>query len=339
MSVKKTTTTTVTQVGNQRPQTRTSASTSVTHESPRQRARRVASENSTFFRFVLSGSLGLLFMVMILLVGTTAFYVENQDDLTWLNSDGTFNENSYNLQITVTNDTPLIDLNGLTLNEVFEGQAFVFDEHFNGSLNETLISGGNYAFLNNQYLIFDTSLAVFLYYEFINNGNIYLNISGYSDGKGSLNLRFENVNIYPQIFQFSIDNFISIKTNQNTDQLRLNRYPNTGISYIDRLFILDLDELGLENLTKEQLDEYYDIYINNKEKRLMDSFYGLGDVVVSNYQGFGQNIAQPASQILDALRPRIENFDEGIDMIRDGWKYIFTGELFVDLWKEIWGDE
>jgi hypothetical protein len=157
--------------------------------------------------------------------------------------------------------TPVNDLDGATLLEFFEtGPSIIFDERFNGVLNETPLSGGNYTFLNNEYLVFDTSLSVYLYFEFINNGNVYVNINGYSDGNGIVNLRLGTVNL--DNFEFlGLNNYSSeVFNNIQTDQLRLNRYADTGVVYIDRLLVVDLDYYDI-NLSKYQLDYYYQLYI------------------------------------------------------------------------------
>jgi len=56
---------------------RVTTNTRITQESRLERSRRIASQNSTLFRFALSGTIVILFLGLFLLIGTTDYYFEN----------------------------------------------------------------------------------------------------------------------------------------------------------------------------------------------------------------------------------------------------------------------
>lgn len=312
----------VTPSGQKKSSSSTTYVTRVTQETPRQKARRVASENSTFFRFVLSGSIGVLFLVMIMLVGTVEYYEVNSEQLNWINNDGTFNENSYNLQVTLTNDTPLNDLNGLTLNEVFNSNKFVNGDFTDGTngWNVNTFDGVSLNIINDSLQITSTSPGrVWLYQNGLsfNSGDTYYLRFDINITQGTLSLwnyvGGGSIATNRDFMWSSITNYNGIYSKKSNASLNNDGFfigntatQSINVIYLDNFILLNLNDLGIINLTQQQLDNYFDIWQENKEKRSIETYYGLGDVIVSNYVGFGENVINPATRIFDYLRQGIK---------------------------------
>lgn len=323
--------------------------TRVTQETPRQRARRVASENSTFFRFVLSGSIGVIFLVMIMLVGTVEYYEVNAEFLNWLNDDGTFNENSYNLQVTLTNDTPLDNLNGLTLNQVFNENNILSNDFYDWqsydggiNVNPTLINDDIIRFeINNggsgitQIVNYTLNTNIYIRFKYYGSQNGIIQYGFIENGVGS-RLNSTPLLTIEQVFSRIYSINLSLK------DFIFGRVNNQGLAYIylKDYVLLNLDYLNLNNLNQQQLNDYYDLWQQNKEERSIDIYYGLGDVIVSNYVGFGENVINPASRILDFLTqlikfgrdPKEIPFDEIQPEIGS-----FIDRAIIDLFRKIFG--
>jgi hypothetical protein len=314
---------------------RVTTNTRITQESALARSRRIASQNSTLFRFALSGSIFILFFGLLLGVGTTEYYQDNAQTLQWIDSNGQFIEDSYNLQITISNQTPLDDLNGLTLDEVFFDSNLFDITQFSSAVPPTVRA--TFDRIQNDFYYWKRGtdnrwISVSDFQGDLTTSNLYYNIE--IDTNLTTNYRILNntglngSGIYSGISNGDINAFITVAFNG----LNIPVDAEFGI-HINGLYI-NLSVLGITS-TKEQLDYWYNIWQENNETRNLDNYYNLGNTVVSNFEGMNDSIFQPALRIYDSLRPQIENVSEGVEMIQEGWRYIFSGKLFTDLWKEI----
>jgi hypothetical protein len=317
---------------------RVTTNTRITQESALARSRRIASQNSTLFRFALSGSIFILFFGLLLGVGTTEYYQDNAQTLQWIDSNGEFIEDSYNLQVTISNQTPLDDLNGLTLNELFIDNNINNDNWVpflaNININNDILTATSTGTIPSVYQINDYNVGDYLYMS--------VNVNVLS-GNSNIRLIIDNrniVNIKLPLNQWTRLSAYTISINNVADGWEVAYRGSTiaGDQYqfqISDLILLNLSNINLEHLTQQQIDYYFDIWKENQQNRNLDNYYNLGNTVVSNFEGMNDSIFQPALRIYDSLRPQIENVSEGVEMIEEGWKYIFSGKLFSDLWKEI----
>lgn len=254
------------------------------------------------FNLVTSLSTYIIVMLIIVLAGTTTFYSENKENLSWLNNDNTFNESSYQLYKSYGLDTPLNDLNGLSLNEVYrDGNLLSLPPNFNDWTSAS--SGGNTSVLNFYSDYFDVSVPNYhvakfrttfnfvkqnyYYYNWDVKGDAYSNYLHYYSGSSykiwsylnvgwqNLSLKYQNSAGYSSIAFY----FQSVAYNGTTSTID-----------IKNTYILDLTVLNLENVSKEDLDFYFNEYIDLQDQANLDTFKELGSIPVSNYSTLGQVI-------------------------------------------------
>jgi hypothetical protein len=149
------------------------------------------------------------------------------------------------------NDTPIEDLNGLTLNEVFNGSQVIPYAQSNGIVNLTTISNINPSNYEVRILI--------------NTDQHYLRVE----------LQYNNLHnrffIFTQQILYNSDTsgldnsllILSYKNSSTSPFWRFIGYTDSNITdtYL-KINYLNLDDLGLTSLTKEQLDRYYELWQN-----------------------------------------------------------------------------
>jgi hypothetical protein len=315
----------------------TTKSTRITQESRLDRSRRIASQNSTLFRFALSGTIVFLFFGLFLLIGTTDYYNANAQELKWIDDNGQFIENSYNLQVTITNDTPLDELNELFV----DSQIALNSEFSNGTTN---FSNNNSTFTvsNGRGTLLGSGTAsdMWLWQNGINVvGNDYYFISSirvttsnytkfrYFNGASFVDYDFKvpaDVNYYNLSTKFT-----SLGSNF---QLIAMVFPNStaqnGHGYlIDYFRVYNLTDLGI-NLTKQELDEYYNIWEENKQSRSLETYNNLGNIPVTNLENMNSGLFKPAVDIVNGLT---DTASGALGFSLQAWNFV------IDIWNRIWG--
>jgi hypothetical protein len=166
----------------------------------------------------------------------------------------------------ITLDTPIEELNGLTLNEVFRDNNELNGKTLN-AVNSTILS-----IIDGLYTISIDILANANRIETTVNFAIptnlyYMNASIYALYNNLVELQIggTGVAIVPTSNEWFT--YSAIHTAVNNTRARF--YHRTGTNYTvsdiykqKDLLILNLTSLGLTSLTKTQLDDYFDIYIN-----------------------------------------------------------------------------
>lgn len=176
-------------------------------------------------------------------------------------------------------DEPIEEFNDLTLRQVFEngqlseGVWFTFSSSISENTNEIIewISSGTTIF----------SLIRNTYNNSINVGDIYYvngsiraltdNISSFRIQKIGNNVTVQD-NPIPDIwYDYS---FLQVSTDQDVEEFRALALLTTSVSgkiaQITKPLILNLTELGIDNLTQEQMDYYYDRYLRYKDSTIND---------------------------------------------------------------------
>lgn len=150
----------------------TTKTTRITQESRLDRSRRIASQNSSLFRFALSGTIVVLFFGLFLLIGTTDYYNANAQDLKWVDDNGQFIEKSYNIEIYKNNLLLNENLIYGTINN-FTGQ-YTIDSLNRGLVTENYLNVYN---VRSFTLSFDQSVDNnVIIFQYDNNYN-YLGVS------------------------------------------------------------------------------------------------------------------------------------------------------------------
>jgi hypothetical protein len=283
--------------------------TRIVQESRLQKSRRIASENSTLFRFALSGTIVMLFFGLFLLIGTTDFYYENQQELNWIDSNGQFIENSYNIQtIQVDNNVPLIDLNNLTLSQVFDVPNF-FQELF-------ILNNVTTAFYGTKYILYEPGDLLFISSEIENVGLIETLIIETPDP-------YLNYNVNNNFVTFNYQSNLSGTT------FLIYYYLLTSVTGFIDLKIYNLTDLGI-NLDYHYINEYYQIYLNNLNTRSLESFYNLGNIPITNLENMNTVLFKPATDIVGGMT---DTANTAIGFTLQAWNFV------GDIWKRIWGVE
>ena len=177
----------------------------------------------------------------------------------------------------ITLDTPIEELNNLTLNEVFRDGIINSNPYFNsgttgyngvsstlsiqdGLLKITSTATNDYGFR------FDSNLTSFtagdkIYYitDAIVQSNFTNSRLRTAFGTGSITPVDVTDNSQP--FSY-IKNVITSGIPNHFLQFFQSSYFVGDITFVKYLLVINLTSLGINNLTKTQLDDYYDIYIN-----------------------------------------------------------------------------
>ena len=175
-------------------------------------------------------------------------------------------------QDTIANEfQPLHELNGLSLNDVFDTYNEILNGDFSNGTTNWLSSTSINA--NNGYLQIGptTSQTPIAYQNItINSGNTY-----YMKADVRLeNLSVNDLRIYfqpggtdvrllnPDILTWYTlsQNYVAGTTHTNFRLLALNLSNNNITFNLDNVFVIDLTALGIDNLTTDKLDDYYEIY-------------------------------------------------------------------------------
>ena len=164
------------------------------------------------------------------------------------------------------NDIPIAELNGLTLNEVFDDGNIIANNFTNFT---TFSPGATYTFNN-----LNITADYVNHGTFIDSPSLPLNNVAYVNFSAKLNsvllssprVLLDNDQVYQQLtVQTSFQNYSMLKTMTTANRvLRISRTadPSTfNVSY-QNFHLINITALGLTSLTKAQLDTYFNIYLN-----------------------------------------------------------------------------
>jgi hypothetical protein len=160
---------------------------------------------------------------------------------------------------TKDNHHQIEELNGLSLHEVFNQDLIInntFDLNYNGWL--TYITGGSVNWVSGRVQIISTTGVSSIYQSNkIINGNYYyvrIDIESIIGNTG-----FEGFTS-PPVLSTGSHSFIR---QGNTTSFTVKRANNGDNIYVDNIYLYDLTDLGIDDLTVEEMDDYYDQYIDN----------------------------------------------------------------------------
>jgi hypothetical protein len=169
------------------------------------------------------------------------------------------------------NDTPIEELNGLTLNELFIDSQLLLNPNFDDSSNYTLIN----ASIDNGIGTYSTIVGSAIDQNITaTNGHIYYfttiakrdNTTGsmlpiFVTSFGNLTSTQTSINLTNDFQRHSI--IVTVNTS-TTGIWRLARVPGNSLINVDTQALYNLTSLGIDSLTQSQLDRYYELW-NNPE--------------------------------------------------------------------------
>jgi hypothetical protein len=262
-------------------------SQSQTYTKSESSTRRTYGEKYPWSSFLNIPTFAILFVMVI--IGSSFLYYNNNIDTYMPTVDANGLRQPYKVEY--LNDQPISELNGLTLNEVFDD-------------NNTWISANGMGYYSNNitrseipYLEYDfhtiqtftrtgvnlTSLSlqtVYLYLEYQFDEvplNMYLISLDYSSTNSN--------NIFSLTQQNGI--YSNIITRTELGYLLLQTTTSIPIgSAITKWYVIDTISLGIDTLTKEQMDEYYNLY-QEQDGVQFDNYYYLD---VDDYSVLGQKV-------------------------------------------------
>ena len=167
----------------------------------------------------------------------------------------------------ITLDTPIEELNDLTLNEVFRDSQLLLNPEFTSTANWALVS----ATISNNELTYNSSVGMFARQSQIhNNGDVlyYINFAKRDNTTGGSNISFIssglNVSNSLLLYYNNTLNFYSgiLTLTDDSETFSITRIGGNSIITIEKNYLYNLTSLGISSLTQQQLDDYYDIYVN-----------------------------------------------------------------------------
>jgi hypothetical protein len=163
------------------------------------------------------------------------------------------------------NDTPIEELNDLTLNEVFRDNNLY-------NLSYNLVSNYNVTLtINDDTTAIESNINNFMYYDMTNiyrdvDDTLYIRLK-YNPNNSSpilktvlTSINYTKISNY--IYYYGIDNYLN-----GIDHLRFAWFNTGSVSfevdiYTDDSFILNISDLGISSLTISQIDRYYELWQN-----------------------------------------------------------------------------
>lgn len=166
------------------------------------------------------------------------------------------------------NDQPITELNGLTLNEVFENANIFNEMYFNdwSIVNADLVSNDEKKItIQGQTANLEGSFNYFLDLIVSNNDKIYLRYEWDSEFINDTDLViFTNTSIIvlDTITTKNYSNIIDIDNSNLITRVRfdINNGNNIYQQMIYKPYFINITSLGIDTLTKEQMDHYYSMY-------------------------------------------------------------------------------
>jgi len=184
----------------------------------------------------------------------------------------------------ITLDTPIAELNGLTLNELFIDNQLIVNGDFNDGTTNWIANAATHTVSSG--ILSNTGTGVSVSASSIHSIIPYSNFTFYNVFRGrvlqtanyvGINLRgsttsgtvrFNYVNS-PTVNQFVQQSVLTTFVGgAGNIQIRAeHNYPTTltatgAVAEFDYVYLYNISALGLTSLTKSQLDDYYDLYMN-----------------------------------------------------------------------------
>lgn len=161
-------------------------------------------------------------------------------------------------------DEPITELNNQSLNDVFnqgnEAPNSTFDNNINGWL--TTFANGYETWENGKVKLDNTSGLGYanIYTNASINNAYYINFD-LEIIIGELKVESTGANTYEIFTSLQNGNNSLLVSSLLNSNISFARNVSPSIFYLDNIYLIDLTSLGIDNLTKNQLDDWYNIYV------------------------------------------------------------------------------
>ena len=283
-------------------------------------AKRTGEAQESFIWGTLLNTTTYMVIFFLLIFGSSITLYQSQPErYSWLDSNGEFKTETYDVTVSYNLDTPLDDLNQNSLNQVFKDNNLVLNGDFTNGLTywDVQFQLQTYILVVNDRLTFNSEGNPFVGDSLrgqdisLPTGNEYYVTWNASQAHISLtqfDVVFANYASYSGISNASryssVQGTNSLIRNAGTNGIRMFfQVRNNSIINIsfDDIYVIDLDALGI-NQTKDEMDYWYSEYQRLQENRIEDMKYLGGEVVSSWY-----TTTQILMQIGDVIQTIYDN--------------------------------
>jgi len=256
-------------------------------------AKRTGEVQESFIWGTLLNMTTYMVIFFLLLFGSSITLYQSQPErYSWLDSNGDFKTETYDVTVSYNLDTPLNELNGNSLNDVFlDGNDLINGDFSNGytgwydtSASVSVVNGRAEVTADTQFpRIYQFTMTPYKSYWY--RAEVEYSVNGYWNNIPKIRSTFNNFDVYSG-YAVAGELIVLHGINQlvNENVLRIDIYGSVGdVVYIDNCFGINLTDLGLTDLTSDDMEYWYSEYQRLQENRIEDMKYLGGEVVSSWY--------------------------------------------------------
>jgi len=247
----------------------------------------------TFIAGALLNTTTYIIIFLLLIFGLSAREYQRQPDkYSWLDANGDFKTETYDLTVSYNIDTSLDELNGNSLKEVFEDENLVINGIFEDLDDWNFIGVTSNTVNNNILTVVNDGLTIGqrnIYQQFNNTlGDVYIRFDLDVDDIWGWALRqtlWSGTSYYwsgnIDSGNYSISQVVNNVAVNNATFYFVPRTYNITTFNLSNVYAVNLDDLGI-NQTKDEMDYWYSEYQRLQENRIEDMKY-LGGLAVSSW--------------------------------------------------------
>jgi len=238
---------------------------------------------------IINMTTAFLLLLMFLFGWSLVTYNESPEKYQWLDANGDFKTETYDLTVSYNLDTPQDDLNGNSLNDVFSDNNLVVNGDFSNGTTSWSVTSGTMSVVNgvmeltnvtNFGRIYQTNNAI-INNDYYVRGEILYSLSGLYYYQPAIR-NFVGWDTVAPANQLMILSDVTTFTT-STSFFRIDCYGQIGnVASIDNLYLIDLTALGI-NQTKNEMDYWYSEYQRLQENQI-ENYKELGSTVESSWQ-------------------------------------------------------
>ena len=234
---------------------------------------------------IINMTTAFLLLLLFLFGYSLVTYTDSPEKYQWLDINGEFKTSSYNVTVSYNLDTPLDDLNGYSLKEVFEDENLIINGDFSTDISGWSALNATISF-NNGMLEYSNAIN--------SNSRVGRSLNIIDDHTYYFNWFFDTQDtilsskIYlGQYRTVSKDNgfnsYLGTSTTNYTGLIHRIMFSSTSESVlIDNYHALDLTYLGI-NQTQEEMDYWYSEY-QKLQNNQVENYQELGGTVETSWQ-------------------------------------------------------
>jgi hypothetical protein len=258
----------------------------------RQRQQKEQRQQSYIFGALLNTTTYMVIFLLLIFGLSAEAYQREPQRYSWLDENGEFKTSTYDVTISYNLDTPLDDLNGYSLKDVFEDEDLIVNGDFTNdytgwtcSVTLCQVNNGILEFTsNNNYAnVRQTNIDLPAI-----NDKYYIRADMKASSTGALmrvyiGSQVKHYNYFGNGDWYPVGDVVTSDNNTTYLQLRFYEYISSGWQtiYIDNVIALNLTDLGIDQ-TKDEMDYWYSEYQRLQQNRIND-MKNLGQYAVSSW--------------------------------------------------------